>query len=81
MLRNRNVKRSWTVTVRVSIALGRQRPAQSKYPRNNREMSIRLLSSRFGHGDRRRVDTVLRVGDQVLLWAKELLDAVEIGKL
>ncbi len=30
-------------TVRVSIAPGRQRPAQSKSPRNNREMSLRLL--------------------------------------
>ncbi len=31
--------------------------------------------------DRGRVDTVFRVGDQVLLRTKELLDAAEIGKL
>ncbi len=31
--------------------------------------------------DRCQVDTVFRVGNQVLLWAKELLDAAEIGKL
>ena len=31
--------------------------------------------------DRGKVDTVFRVGNQVLLWAKELLDAAEIGKL
>ena len=34
-------------------------------------------------GDLGRVDTVfnLKVGDRVLLWTKELLDAADIGKL
>ncbi len=31
--------------------------------------------------DRGRFDTVLQVGDQVMLRIKELLDAAEIGKL
>ena len=40
-----------------------------------------LAAAQAAKLDAGRVDTVLKVGDRVLLWIKELLDAADIGKL
>ena len=46
-----------------------------------RELLAAAQTERKARLDAGRVDTVFRVGDQVLLRTKELLDAAEIGKL
>ncbi len=46
-----------------------------------RELLAAVQQERRAKLDAGRVDTVFKVGDQVLLRTKELLDAVDIGKL
>jgi hypothetical protein len=45
------------------------------------QSSLLALQKRKAKLDAGRADTVFKVGDRVLLWTKELLDAADIGKL